>query len=174
MEKVLQSVHSERMKQLVEFTAGSFDTRYPSPFGSSVYHSESGELISQAYDTVMRECNPINHAEILAIRDASRSLQSVSLSGCILYSTCEPCPMCISACIHAELDVVVFGATILDDADRYWPQASDVLPHELVSRVRIGTKCLLIPNVEQELCQKLFIRCEELRIENKLELPPHR
>ena len=170
----IDNYHAERMKALVEFTAGSFGTEHPSPFGSAVYESHSGRLVSEAYDTVLRECDPTNHAEVNAIRMATRAMQRLSLRGCILYSTCEPCPMCMSACIWAEIDIVVYGASTMEDANRYWPQSSDMTPIELVDRMRTKPQCTLIPNLERSLCQNLFIRCDELRKQLSLQLPPHR
>lgn len=166
--------HNQRMKMLIEFTASSLETRFPSPFGSAIYDSQTGLLVSQAYDTVMREFDPTNHAEINAIREAARKLQRLSLSGCILYSTCEPCPMCMSACIWAELDTVVFGAATMEDADSYWPQASDISPQELVSHMRRAPKCIVVPHVERAGCQELFRKCDEVRKMQRLDLPPHR
>ena len=129
---------------------------------------------AQAYDTVMKMCDPTNHAEINAIRDAARELQRLSLRGCTLYSTCEPCPMCISACIWAEIDTVVFGASTLEDANLYWPQASDLPPQELVAHMLLEPRCRLIPHVGRSLCRNLFTRCDEVRKERGLQLPPHR
>ncbi|WP_145055416.1 nucleoside deaminase [Lignipirellula cremea] len=162
------------MRSLARFTGRSFQTEHPSPFGSSIYSSDSGQLVSQAYDTVIQECDPTNHAEMNAIRIATKQLQRLSLRGCILYSTCEPCPMCMSACIWAELDTVVFGASTMEDANHYWPQSSDVAPHELADRMRREPKCNLIPHVERQICQDLFVRCDELRSQRRLQLPPHR
>lgn len=169
-----EKLHSERMQALVKFTASSFGTPHPSPFGSAIYDSASDSLVAQACDTVIRECDPTNHAEINAIRGATKYLGRLSLRGCVLYSTCEPCPMCMSACIWAEIDQVVFGASTLEDADRYWPQASDVSPQELASRMRRMPKCGVVPHIERPLCQQLFHKCDELRKSNQLELPPHR
>ena len=109
-----------------------------------------------------------------AIREATRKLKSLSLEGCTLYSTCEPCPMCMSACIWAEIATVVYGASTLDDADRYWPQASSISPDELVSYMRHEPRCHVIPNVERALCQDLFARYDEARRSRGLPLPPHR
>lgn len=110
--------HSERMKVLVDFTARSFLSRYPPPFGASIYDARSEQLVSQAYDTVMQECDPTNHGEVNAIREATQNMQRLSLRGCILYSTCEPCPVCMSACICAEVDTVAYGASTMEDADQ--------------------------------------------------------
>lgn len=170
----MNDLHSVRLKELVQFTASSLETDFPSPFGSAIYEERTGALVAQAYDTVMEMCDPTNHAEVNAIRLATRTLQRLSLRGCTLYSTCEPCPMCMSACIWAEVDKVVFGASTLEDADRYWPQASDVSPQELASRMRIEPRCQLVPHVERSLCQDLFARCDEVRKQRSLTLPPHR
>jgi tRNA(Arg) A34 adenosine deaminase TadA len=166
--------HGVRLKELVQFTASSLRTGFPSPFGCAIYDERDGALVARAVDTVMEMCDPTNHAEINAIREATRNLQRLSLRGCTLYSTCEPCPMCMSACIWAEVDTVVFGASTMQDADRYWPQASDMSPQELVSRMRIEPRCRLIPHVERPLCQDLFLRCDEVRRQRGLTLPPHR
>jgi hypothetical protein len=80
----------------------------------------------------------------------------------------------MSACIWAEVDTVVFGASTMQDADRYWPQASDMSPQELVSRMRIEPRCQLIPHVERSLCQQLFLQCDQMRRQRGLSLPPHR
>jgi len=166
--------HAERMKALVDFTASSFHTEYPSPFGAAIYNARSGTLVSQAYDTVMKECDPTTHAEVNAIRQAAQKMQRLSLRGCILYSTCEPCPMCMSACIWAEVDTIVYGASTMEDADLYWPQSSDMAPTELVARMLMGQKCELVPHVERSRCQELFKRCDEVRKHGSLQLPPHR
>ena len=166
--------HASRLRALVEFTTGSFDTPFPSPFGSSIHEAATGRLVARAYDTVMRDCDVTNHAEVSSIRLANRELGRLSLRGHTLYSTCEPCPMCMSACIWAELDGVVFGASTMDDADAYWPQASTATPDELLLRARFEPKAFLVPHVERGLCQDLFRRCDEVRRAKGLDLPPRR
>lgn len=166
--------HSVRLQTLVEFTASSLATDFPSPFGCAIYDEQTSTLVAQAYDTVLEMCDPTNHAEMNAIREATRKLQTLSLRGCTLYSTCEPCPMCMSACIWSEVDAIVYGASTLEDANRYWPQASDISPMELVAHMRVEPKCGLIPHVERARCQELFARCDEVRRQRGLQLPPHR
>jgi len=164
----------DRMQALVRFTRGSFKTSFPSPFGSSIYEIESGELISNAYDTVMQESDPTNHAEVNAIRIATRKLGRLSLRGCVLYSTCEPCPMCTSALIWAELEGVIYGASTKEDADLYWPQASDISPDELIAHMQFEPKIYMVKHVERPLCQELFRECDQVRKATNLKLPPHR
>jgi tRNA(Arg) A34 adenosine deaminase TadA len=171
---IADDLHSERLKALVRFTATSLQTGFPSPFGSSIYNEQTGALVAQAYDTVMQLCDPTAHAEMNAIRLAAQKLERLSLRGCTLYSTCEPCPMCMSAGIWAEIDTVVYGASTLQDAHRYWPQASDLSPQDLVSRMRFKPRIRLVPHVERPLCQALFQQCDEVRKAQGLDLPPNR
>lgn len=85
-----------------------------SPFGAVVVRGRV--VISCAHNTVWPDTDPTAHAEINAIRLAARALASIDLSGCVMYTTCEPCPMCLSAIHWAKIDRVVYGATIADAA----------------------------------------------------------
>ena len=69
-----------------------------------------GRIIARAYNRRETRRNPLAHAEILAIKQAARRLGGWRLSGCTLYVTLEPCPMCAGAIINARIDEVVFGA----------------------------------------------------------------
>jgi tRNA(adenine34) deaminase len=79
------------------------------PVGAVVIDLQ-GNLIGKGYNLRERDQNPIAHAEVLAIQDAARTLKSWRLSGCTLFVTLEPCPMCLAACQQARLDSVVYGA----------------------------------------------------------------
>jgi guanine deaminase len=84
-----------------------------SPFGSILV--KEGEVVASTHNTVWRDTDPSAHAEINCLRSASKTLGTIDLAGCTIYSTCEPCPMCLAAIHWAKVDRVVFGATI-DDA----------------------------------------------------------
>ena len=84
-----------------------------SPFGSIIV--KGGEVVASTHNTVWRDTDPTAHAEVNCLRAAAKALQTIDLEGCTLYSTCEPCPMCLAAIHWAKVDRVVFGATI-DDA----------------------------------------------------------
>ena len=86
-----------------------------SPFGSIIV--KDGEVVASTHNTVWRDTDPTAHAEINCLRRAAKALQTIDLKGCTLYSTCEPCPMCLSAIHWAKVDRVVFGATIDDAAE---------------------------------------------------------
>src|SRR5262245_4695903 len=86
-----------------------------SPFGSVM--ARAGEVVAATHNTVWKTCDPPAHAEVNCIRAAAAALKTIALPGCTLYSTTEPCPMCLSAIHWAKIDRVVFGATIADAAD---------------------------------------------------------
>lgn len=83
-----------------------------SPFGSVIV--KDGAIVAATHNTLWRDTDPTAHAEVNCLRAAAKALKSVDLSGCTLYSTCEPCPMCLAAIHWAKVDRVVFGATIAD------------------------------------------------------------
>ncbi|MFA6190962.1 MAG: nucleoside deaminase [Sulfurimonas sp.] len=84
------------------------------PFGAVII--KDGEIISSAHNEVLLSKDPTAHAEINAIRIASKKLNSFDLSGCTLYTTCMPCPMCLGAILWARIGTVYFGATKEDAA----------------------------------------------------------
>jgi len=109
------------MKALVAFTSRSLRTHIPRPFGAAIVHTKTGSVLLRSLNRVAQEFDPSSHAEVKAIRLAAKRLKKVSLTGYTLYTTCEPCPMCMSAALWARIDRVVFGATI-GDANRHCNQ----------------------------------------------------
>ena len=85
-----------------------------SPFGSVIVHD--GKVVVATHNTVWHDGDPTAHAEVNCIRAAARALGTIFLHGCELYSTTEPCPMCLSAIHWAKIERVVYGATIADAA----------------------------------------------------------
>jgi len=77
------------------------------PFGAVVV--KGGEVISSAVNTVTVDNDPTAHAEVNAIRAACKKLDTFDLTGCTLYSSCEPCPMCLSAAYWAHIDKIYFA-----------------------------------------------------------------
>jgi tRNA(adenine34) deaminase len=83
---------------------------------------QNGIIIGKGHNTKESNADPISHAEILAIQDASRTLNNWRLDGCILVSTLEPCPMCAGAILHARIAEVIFGAY-----DHKWGAAGTIV-----------------------------------------------
>jgi guanine deaminase len=84
------------------------------PFGAVIVRD--GQVIAAGQNRVTRDNDPTAHAEVVAIRRACASLGDFSLAGCTLYTSCEPCPLCLAACLWARLDRVVFAADRHDAA----------------------------------------------------------
>ena len=78
------------------------------PFGAVIVRD--GTLLSTGQNRVTRDNDPTAHAEVVAIRAACQALDSFSLDGCVLYASCEPCPLCLTASLWARLDRVVYAA----------------------------------------------------------------
>lgn len=85
------------------------------PFGAVITDNE-GNIISRGHNMVLSSHDPTNHAEIVAIREACRKLGTHDLSGYTIFSSCEPCPMCLSAVIWSNIKTLYFGATRKDAA----------------------------------------------------------
>ncbi len=80
------------------------------PFGA-VITDKNGNIIAQGNNMVLANNDPTAHAEVTVIREACKKLGTYDLSGCILYTSCEPCPMCLSAIIWANIKTVYYGCT---------------------------------------------------------------
>ena len=85
------------------------------PFGACIV--KDGNIVGRGSNKVLKNNDPTAHAEIMAIRDACNNLNSYDLSGCELYTSCYPCPMCLSAIIWSNIKVVYYGNTKEDAAD---------------------------------------------------------
>ncbi|MCB0765963.1 MAG: nucleoside deaminase [Flavobacteriales bacterium] len=85
------------------------------PFGCVIV--KNGVIIGRGNNRVTGSNDPTAHAEVVAIREACRQLGSFQLDGCVLYTSCEPCPMCLGAIYWARPDRVVFAGTRVDAAD---------------------------------------------------------
>ncbi len=110
----VRAIDEERMAAVVAFTAKTLTTDRPVPFGALIVHTGTGVQLLKATNAVARENDPSSHAELRAVRLACKKLKQTSLAGYTMYSTCEPCPMCMANALWARLDRVVYGATIAD------------------------------------------------------------
>ena len=82
------------------------------PFGAVIV--KDGNIIAKCHNEVFATTDITAHAEMVAIKEACKNLDSIDLSGSIIYTTCEPCPMCFSAINWARIDTIVYGASIND------------------------------------------------------------
>jgi tRNA(Arg) A34 adenosine deaminase TadA len=84
------------------------------PFGAVV--ARDGKVIGRGQNRVLADSDPTAHAEVVALRDACRRLGRFHLDGCVLYTSCEPCPMCLAAAYWARVDAIVFANARADAA----------------------------------------------------------
>ena len=141
-----------RMREIYAFTARTLKTARPVPFGALIVNTRTGERLMRATNAVRRENDPSSHAEVRTVRLACKKLKRTSLSGFTMYSTCEPCPMCMANALWAGLDRVVFGASI-DDASRHCLQIH--IPAAEVAQ-RADMASAVVGPVLRELCNTLF------------------
>ena len=101
--------HAVAMRRAVELSAQNMASGQGGPFGAVVVRD--GRIIGEGSNQVTHINDPTAHAEIGAIRAACTTLGDFSLKGCVLYTSCEPCPMCLAAAYWARLDHVYFANT---------------------------------------------------------------
>ncbi len=152
-------VDLERMSAIASYTARSLLTANPRPFGAAIVHTKSGKLLLRALNAVRQESDPSAHAELRAIRLATKRLKKLSLAGYTLYTTCEPCPMCMSAALWAGVDRVVYGATI-EDANRHCNQIQ-ISATEVAKRSNMN--CIVDGPILRDECYALFTHPQMLR-----------
>jgi tRNA(Arg) A34 adenosine deaminase TadA len=149
---VSTALDAERMRSLIAFTMLTMDSPHPTPYGAEIFDTKTGESLMRAVNRVGQDHDPSAHGEIVTIRLACAKLQSGSLKGYTLYTTCEPCPMCMSCCLWSGLDRVVYGATI-ENAARFGHQIK--IPSAEVAR-RTDLHCEVVGPVERDRALELF------------------
>ncbi len=133
---------AEALKNLVRPAGG--------PFGACIVRD--GRVLAAARNTVLRD-DATCHAEVNAIRRASKKLGTFDLSGCVIYSTTEPCPMCFGAIHWARIDEVVFGTGIRDAARAGFNELR--IPNDRMKALG-GSRVRLVPGFLREECLELF------------------
>ena len=103
------------MKRAISVSSEKMRALEGGPFGAVVV--KQGEIIAEGHNQVTSANDPTAHAEVVAIRQACRALGTFSLAGCDIYTSCEPCPMCLSAIYWARLDRIYYANSRADAAD---------------------------------------------------------
>jgi guanine deaminase len=107
-------IHETHLRKALELARTHSRSGVNGPFGAVVARGE--EMLGEGWNRVVETSDPTAHAEILAIREAARTLGTQDLSDCILYASCEPCPMCLSAIYWARIREIHFAASKEDAA----------------------------------------------------------
>jgi tRNA(adenine34) deaminase len=118
------------------------------PVGA-VLVSDAGDILTQAHNLTIHDCDPSAHAEILALREASRKRKNYRLLNTTLYVTVEPCVMCMGAIIHARVARLVFGA-----ADPKWGAAGSL--YNLAADRRMNHRLDIVTGVLEGDCRAIM------------------
>lgn len=144
--------HEAWMQIAVEEAAAGVESGQ-SPFGAVIVRG--AELIARGHNQVWATVDPTAHAEVVVIRRAALALGSIDFSGCVMYTTCEPCPMCAAAIHWSKLDAVCYGATIADAHSAGFMELTLSIK-ELYTRG--GSPVRVLPRILEKACAGLFQR----------------
>ncbi len=106
--------HEDLMRRAIALSREKMRAGHGGPFGALVV--KDGQVIAEGWNRVTSINDPTAHAEVVAIREACRKLGTFSLEGCEIYTSCEPCPMCLAAIYWARLERIYFANTREDAA----------------------------------------------------------
>lgn len=149
---------NEYMKLAKEMAQNGHRHGEGGPFGAVIV-DEHGEIIAKGNNKVLINNDPTAHAEVVAIREASKKLGTYDLSNCVLYTSCEPCPMCLSAIIWANIKEVYYACTKKDAANIGFRDDA------IYEYLKGNNKDLIkLEPIDREECIEVF---EEYKRENK-------
>lgn len=147
--------HLNFMQQAVELSSTGMHNHEGGPFGCVIV--KDGSVVGKGNNKVFLNNDPTAHAEIVAIRDACTHLQTNTLDGCELYTSCEPCPMCLSAIYWARIKKIYYANTCADAAHIGF---DDEAIYREMSK-SISERALPMENIGREIAIKVFNEWEE-------------
>lgn len=146
----MKKEHSEFISRAIELSKKGMQAGAGGPFGALVV--KEGKIIAEGWNCVTSENDPTAHAEIVAIREACRKLNSFQLDNCVIYTSCEPCPMCLGAIYWARPKAVYYACTKEDAADIGFDD--DFIYKELDKEIESRT--IRFINLDRENGKKVF------------------
>lgn len=127
------------------------------PFGACIV--KNGRVIASAHNQVLKNLDPTCHAEIQAIHIASKKLKTFDLSGCEIYSTTEPCPMCFSAIHWARIPKLIYGTAIADVAKRGFNELA--ISNQILKKIG-KLKIKIVKDFQRKACLSLLNKWDQL------------
>ena len=109
-----QKIHEKFMRMAIQLSEQNVLQSLGGPFGAVVV--KDGKVVAKSANKVTSSNDPTAHAEVSAIRLACKKLKTFDLSGCVVYTSCEPCPMCLGAIYWARIETIYYGNTKKDAA----------------------------------------------------------
>ncbi len=143
------------MQKAIDLSKEGMENNEGGPFGCIIV--KDGEIIATGNNKVTSTNDPTNHAEIVAIREACKKLDTYELSGCELYTSCEPCPMCLGAIYWSRVDNIYYANT-KEDAKKIG--FDDQFIHEELKKP-INERKLKFEQISHEKAQKIFQEWED-------------
>ena len=145
----------EMMREAIRLSAESVKNG-GGPFGAVI--AKDGEIVARASNSVTILNDPTAHAEVMCIREACRALGTFNLSGCSIYTSCEPCPMCLGAIYWARISRIYYGNTRKDARDI---QFADDFIYEELDRKKEDRSVPIIPMLRDEALQSFRLWSEK-------------
>ena len=142
--------HEYFIEKAIELSLDNMRSGKGGPFGAIIV--KDGKIVGSGTNHVTSENDPTAHAEVVAIRDACRNLGTFQLDGCIIYTSCEPCPMCLGAIYWARPKAIYYANTRVDAANIGFDD--DFIYEELKKDLEI--RSLPIEQVGRENAIKVF------------------
>jgi guanine deaminase len=146
---------SEFMQQAIALAVENVTSGRGGPFGAVIV--KDGKVIATGVNRVTAANDPTAHAEVTAIRNACASLEAFQLEGCDIYSSCEPCPMCLAAIYWARCRTIYYGCTAADAAKAGF---DDAFLYEEMKKP-LGERTLPVVNLCREDARKAFAAWNE-------------
>lgn len=134
--------HTELMQRAIQLAADNV-LHGGGPFGAVI--AREGEIVAEGVNRVTASCDPTAHAEVQAIRAAGAALGTYDLTGCSIYASCEPCPMCLGAIYWARLSHLYFAASQRDAAAAGFDDAAIYREFALAPSLRRLPSQVLLP-----------------------------
>src|SRR5689334_17395184 len=142
---MLTNTEKQFLEKAIELSRKGMQGGSGGPFGCIVV--KDGKVIGEGYNKVTSSNDPTAHAEVVAIRDACKALNDFQLTGCDIYTSCEPCPMCLGAIYWARPDRVFFACTRDDAAGIGF---DDRFIYEELEKENASREMVLMPLMREE------------------------
>lgn len=149
----------EFMDLAVDLSDDNFEKNYGGPFGAVVV--KDGVVVGRGINRVLKNNDPTAHAEIVAIRRACSKLETYDLSGCELYTSCYPCPMCLSAIIWSNIKTVYYANTKEDAADIGFRDDMIYDYFKALSEGTVKRSILSLKSMDNEEAKEVFERFKD-------------
>ena len=149
----------ELMRQAIAEARKGIHAGHGGPFGTVIV--KDGKIVGRGHNCVLLLNDPTCHGEVAAIRDAGKNLNTFDLSGCELYTTGEPCHMCLGACMWANISKIYYGCTIEDNSIIGFRDGK--FDKIFGGRDKLGD---YMQEIDREECLKLFEEYNNMQHEN--------